>query len=102
VCCCSTDSEDALSLCIAVCGSVLLCDAVCCTSGDLQDACLIFVCHIVLQCVAACCSVLQRVAIVNTQRMPYLCMIRCVAACFGVLQFVAVCCGSEDPEDFIF
>jgi len=73
---------------VAVCCSVLRCDAVCvwCEVKDkevaLREEALagnlvcVAACYSVLQRVTACCSVLQR-----------------VAACCSVLQRVAACCS---------
>ena len=47
-----------MTVCAAVCCSVLQCVAVCCSV-----LLCVAVCYIVLQCVAVCCSVLQCVAV---------------------------------------
>jgi len=76
----------ALSLCAAVCCSMMQYVAMCCS---------------VLQCVAVycsllqCCSVLQCVAVWSTATSAFSDVrsaLRCVAVCCSVLQCVAVCC----------
>ena len=56
---------------VAVCCSVLQCDAVC---------------YSVLQCVAVCCSVLQCVAVCCS-------VLQCVALCCSVLQYIPMYCS---------
>jgi len=86
--------------CVAVCCSVLQCDAVRC------------MCHSKLQCVAVCCSMLQWVAVCYSVLLQYVAMsyvrcvllqsnagciaihmLQCVTVCYSVLQCVTVCCS---------
>jgi len=67
----TTRATAPVTICVAVCCSVLQRVAVCCS---------------VLQCVAVCCSVLQCVAVCCS-------VLQCVAVCCRVTQSVAVCLG---------
>jgi len=97
---------------VAMCCSVLHCDAVCCNTGQNECAgkqiCGVLQCVAVvwryvavcckygavwcsvLQCGAVYCSVLQCVAV---RGRTGILVLQCVAVCCSVLQCVAVCCS---------
>ena len=71
---------------------MLQCDAVCCSSGDVWDACSLCV----AAGVAAGGSLSPCVTVAKVHGTPSLCVLQCAAVCYSMLQCVAVCCRSKD------
>jgi len=106
--------------CVAVCCSVLQCVAVCCSVPCLCVLHRVACCSVLR--VAVCCSnkdpldlislcvavVLQCMAAVKIQQIPYLYALQCAAVyCSSedppdaISLRVAVCCNGADPEDAV-